>query len=66
MKQERLLLETSALQLWITRQSKVRLIHAGQQQEFELIEDAIEYISIRPELFSSAEYDEFFAVLQRK
>jgi hypothetical protein len=64
MKQEYLLHQTSALKLFITNQSKVRLEYCAGQQEFELIEEAIEFVTIHPELFSSAEYDEFFAVLQ--
>jgi hypothetical protein len=64
MKQEYLLHQTSALKLFITNQSKVRLEYRAGQQEFELIEEAIEFVTIYPELFSSAEYDEFFAVLQ--
>jgi hypothetical protein len=66
MKQERLLLETSALKLFITNQSKVRLEHRAGQQEFELIEEAIEFVGIHPELFSSEEYTEFFAVLNSR
>jgi hypothetical protein len=66
MKQERLFLQTSALKLFITNHSKVRLEFYTGQQEFELIEEAIEFVSIHPELFSSKEYGEFFALLQSR
>jgi hypothetical protein len=65
-KQEYLLLETSALKLFVTKQSRIRLEHRAGQSEFELIEEAIEFVSIHPGLFSSKEYTEFFAVLNNR
>jgi hypothetical protein len=66
MKQERLILETNAVKLFITSKSRVRLEQAGDQWEFELIEDAIEFIGIHPEWFDSSVYNEFFDALMRR
>jgi hypothetical protein len=65
MKQERLLFETNAVKLFITAQSRVRLEYAERQWEFELIEDAIEFIGLHPEIFDSGVYNEFFDTLMR-
>ncbi len=66
LKQERLLLETNALKIFITAQSRVRLEHGDDRWEFELLEDAIDFVGIHPELFDSSAYDEFFAVLMNR
>jgi hypothetical protein len=66
MKQERLILETSAVKLFITAQSRVRLEYGSDQWEFELIEDAIEFIGLHPKIFDSRVYNEFFDMLMRQ
>jgi hypothetical protein len=71
MTESRLVLETSDLRLWIlapstARINRVRLEHRDQHWDFELLEDAIEFIGLHPELFDSKVYNNFFDALMNK
>ncbi len=65
-KQDRLILETNALKLFITAQSRVRLEWESNKLEFVTIEDAWAFIETNPNMFDSSVYNDFMATLERK
>jgi hypothetical protein len=57
--------EAERLRIILTPQSKVLLELGDAQTEFETLEDAYEFVLIRPEEFSSGLYQAFATELER-
>jgi hypothetical protein len=58
--------EAERLRIILTPQSKVLLELGDSQTEFETLEDAYEFVLVRPEEFSSGLYQVFAAELERR
>jgi uncharacterized protein YfkK (UPF0435 family) len=58
--------EAERLRIILTPQSKVLLELGDSQTEFETLEDAYEFVLVRPEEFSSGLYQAFAAELERR
>jgi uncharacterized protein YfkK (UPF0435 family) len=58
--------ESERLRIILTSQSKVLLELGDLQTEFETLEDAYEFVLVRPEEFSSALYQAFATELERR
>jgi hypothetical protein len=57
--------ESERLRIILTPQSKVRLELGDSQTEFETLEDAYEFVLVRPGEFSSSLYQAFATELER-
>jgi hypothetical protein len=58
--------EAERLRIILTPQSKVLLELGDSQTEFETLEDAYEFVLVRPEEFSSGLYWAFATELERR
>jgi hypothetical protein len=58
--------EAERLRIILTEQSKVLLELGDSQTEFETLEDAYEFVLVRPEEFSSGLYRAFATELERR
>jgi hypothetical protein len=58
--------DTERLRIILTEHSKVLLELGDAQTEFETLEDAYEFVLIRPEEFSSGLYRAFATELERR
>jgi hypothetical protein len=58
--------EAEYLRIILTPQSKVLLELGDSQTEFETLEDAYEFVLVRPDEFSSGLYRAFAAELERR
>ena len=58
--------ESETLRIILTPQSKVLLEIGDSQTEFETLEDAYEFVLVRPEEFTSGLYQAFAAELERR
>jgi hypothetical protein len=58
--------EAERLRIILTPQSKVLLELGDSQSEFETLEDAYEFVLVRPEEYSSGLYQAFVAELERR
>jgi uncharacterized protein YfkK (UPF0435 family) len=58
--------ESKRLRIILTSQSKVLLELGDSQSEFETLEDAYEFVLVRPEEFSSGLYQAFATELERR
>ena len=58
--------ESERLRIILTERSKVLLELGDLQSEFETLEEAYEFVLIRPEEFSSGLYRAFAAELERR
>ena len=58
--------ESERLRIILTEHSKVLLELGDSQNEFETLEDAYEFVLIRPEEFSSGLYRAFATELERR
>jgi hypothetical protein len=58
--------EAERLRIILTPQSKVLLELGDSQTEFETLEDAYEFVLVRPEEFSSGLYRAFATELERR
>jgi hypothetical protein len=58
--------EAERLRIILTSQSKVLLELGDSQTEFETLEDAYEFVLVRPEEYSSGLYRAFATELERR
>jgi hypothetical protein len=58
--------ESERLRIILTKRSKVLLELGDLRTEFETLEDAYEFVLVRPEEYSSGLYQAFAAELERR